>query len=152
MYKILINKVREKIINARSMTEALKKIEEPHNEVLSIEMIDNTTKFLCKSKDEVTEKIENLNKLHDIEDSGWTIISMEKIDDEEKIAGDSIDSSWISGINYDFNDRILTVDTTSGNVYDYKNVPYDVYEDFLAAESAGRFFNQKIKGVLERVD
>jgi hypothetical protein len=152
MYKILINKVREKIINARSMTEALKKIEEPHNEVLSIEMIDNATKFLCKSKDEVTEKIENLNKLHDIEDSGWTIISMEKIDDEEKIAGDSIDSSWISGINYDFNDRILTVDTTSGNVYDYKNVPYDVYEDFLAAESAGRFFNQKIKGVLERVD
>lgn len=47
---------------------------------------------------------------------------------------------------------ILTVRMHNGKSYRYRDVPLPVYQDFAAAESAGRFFGQHIKGQFETVD
>ena len=53
-------------------------------------------------------------------------------------------SSNIGKVGYDNND--LIVEYLSGATYKYKNVPKELYENLLTAESKGRFVNSEIKG------
>ena len=63
-------------------------------------------------------------------------------------------SSNIESIGYDSNSKILEVEFTNMSVYRYYEVPEDVYEELMAAESKGSYLHQKIKGVYryEQVD
>ena len=56
-------------------------------------------------------------------------------------------SSNIRKAGYDGND--LLVEYYSGVQYRYKNVPKELYEKFLEADSKGRFMNSEIKGKFE---
>lgn len=47
---------------------------------------------------------------------------------------------------------ILTVRMHNGKSYRYRDVPLPVYQDFAAAESAGKFFGAQIKGQFETID
>jgi hypothetical protein len=49
-------------------------------------------------------------------------------------------SSEIEWIGYEAKTQMLQVEFIAGGIYQYENVPYPVYQDFLAAESHGRFF------------
>ena len=70
----------------------------------------------------------------------------------------SVKSSNISQVGYDENYKltinsrplaILRVVFTSGFVYDYYNVPKDVYEALINAESIGKYFHANIKNDYE---
>ncbi|TMI98341.1 MAG: KTSC domain-containing protein [Bacteroidetes bacterium] len=54
-------------------------------------------------------------------------------------------SSVIAAIRYDVYTNILRVVYVSGNVYDYKDVPEEVFKEMRAASSKGEFLNKKIK-------
>ncbi|MCC6912162.1 MAG: KTSC domain-containing protein [Rhodospirillaceae bacterium] len=54
-------------------------------------------------------------------------------------------STAIRGVNYDARGKVLRVAFTSGAVYDYFGVPRQVYEDFIAAPSRGRFFAYRVR-------
>lgn len=54
-------------------------------------------------------------------------------------------STVIDLFNYDHRSATLRIVFRSGNVYAYKKVPEEVYNDFKKAESKGRYFNQMIK-------
>ncbi|MDF2434309.1 MAG: hypothetical protein JWP44_3940 [Mucilaginibacter sp.] len=54
-------------------------------------------------------------------------------------------SSVVASMNYDAAHRTLRIFYVSGNVYDYKNVPEEVYEQMKSANSKGIFLNQNIK-------
>ena len=54
-------------------------------------------------------------------------------------------SSMIAAIGYDEEAETLEVEFTSGAVYRYRGVDLDVFEDFCAAPSKGRFFNRHIR-------
>jgi KTSC domain-containing protein len=41
--------------------------------------------------------------------------------------------------------RRLQVGLCTGKTYDYFDVPADIYQDLLAAESKGRYFNRHIR-------
>lgn len=41
--------------------------------------------------------------------------------------------------------RLLQVGLCTGKTYDYFEVPASIYQDLLAAESKGRYFNQHIR-------
>lgn len=56
-----------------------------------------------------------------------------------------IDSSVIVSVGYDRNRRVLEVELVGGAVYQYLDVPAKEYMALLAAESQGRFYNQRIK-------
>jgi hypothetical protein len=53
----------------------------------------------------------------------------------------------ITGVEYDDNARELWVTFADGRTYHYRSVPPEVYEDLLAAEPKGEFFNNRIRGV-----
>ena len=58
-------------------------------------------------------------------------------------------SSNIASIGYDPESLILEVEFLNGSVYQYFDVPQQVYIDFINAESKGRFLWQYIRDVYE---
>ena len=66
----------------------------------------------------------------------------------------SVESSNIESIGYDSNSKNLEIEFNDHSVYRYYEVPEDVYEELMAAESKGSYLHQKIKGVYryEQVD
>jgi len=55
-------------------------------------------------------------------------------------------SSVVAAIKYDASSSTLRVVYVSGMVYDYKNVPEEVYLAMKTSFSKGTFLNQHIKG------
>src|SRR5690606_33044006 len=56
-------------------------------------------------------------------------------------------STSIMSIGYDKASRILEVEFVSGGIYQYYDVPVDLYSQLLKAESKGQFVNTMIKPV-----
>lgn len=54
-------------------------------------------------------------------------------------------SSNISRVGYDPVKMSMVVQYLNGNTYKYINVPYEVYEGLLNAESKGRYMNEAVK-------
>jgi KTSC domain len=57
-----------------------------------------------------------------------------------------VESSLIAAVGYDPFTHTLTVEFKRGGKYLYRGVSPEVYDDFMAAESIGKFFLSKIKG------
>lgn len=55
-------------------------------------------------------------------------------------------SSVISAIRYNSDTATLRIIFVSGMVYDYKNVPEDIYKEMKSSESKGAYLNLHIKG------
>lgn len=60
-----------------------------------------------------------------------------------------VTSSNVSAIGYDADTQTLGIKFSSGTVYHYAGVPKDVYDDFVNAESIGRFFAMNIRSHYE---
>ncbi len=57
----------------------------------------------------------------------------------------AVSSSNIASIGYDQAMQILEVEFTNGTVYQYFNVPLQVYEALMGAGSHGTYLNAHIK-------
>ena len=57
----------------------------------------------------------------------------------------AVTSEAVAQIEYDASAHTLFVQFTSGEWYAYFRVPAAVHEAFLAAESKGRFFQERIR-------
>lgn len=55
-------------------------------------------------------------------------------------------STMLGSVGYDATARILEAEFTSGAIYRYADVPAEVHEGLMAAESHGRYFNAHIRG------
>jgi hypothetical protein len=51
----------------------------------------------------------------------------------------------MKSVGYEARSRILEIEFGSGAVYQYLGVPAKMYEQLLAAESKGRYFNSEIR-------
>jgi len=58
-------------------------------------------------------------------------------------------SSNVASIGYDENSYTLEVQFRGGGIYQYFNVPPQVFEEFINADSKGKFFHKEIKGIYE---
>jgi hypothetical protein len=56
-----------------------------------------------------------------------------------------VQSSVMTFVKYDDDARELDITFTSGKTYRYLEVPSDIYDGLLDAESKGEFFNDNIK-------
>jgi hypothetical protein len=56
------------------------------------------------------------------------------------------ESSVIGAVGHS---RVLEIQFESGRVYQYFNVPEDVYEEMLNSDSKGKYFNSHIRGKYE---
>lgn len=61
------------------------------------------------------------------------------------IALTPVSSSQIEAIGYDEASKTLAVKFKKGAVYQYQNVPAELYKQFSKAESLGKFFGATIK-------
>ncbi len=57
----------------------------------------------------------------------------------------SVASSNIASIGYDAGTETLAVEFLSGAIYQYYNVPQNMYDQLIQAGSKGRFLNTYIK-------
>lgn len=55
-------------------------------------------------------------------------------------------SKLIEAASYDEDSRFLRVFLTNGQLREFINVPRDVFEDLVAARSAGTYYMQQIRG------
>lgn len=58
----------------------------------------------------------------------------------------SVESSNIASIGYDEASQTLEIEFLNGGVYQYFDVPKQVYEDMMSASSHGQYLAQSIKG------
>jgi len=56
-----------------------------------------------------------------------------------------IDSSRIKRSGYDTKSAIFEVEFTNGEIWQYHDVPKNVWEAFIGSESKGSYFHHKIK-------
>jgi hypothetical protein len=56
-----------------------------------------------------------------------------------------IESTAIARAGYDPAKRILRLQYTNGRIYDYLDVPPEIYKQLLNADSAGEFVNLEVK-------
>jgi hypothetical protein len=59
----------------------------------------------------------------------------------------TVESSMIHVVVCDKGKRILQIVFNTGRTYQYGNVPPEVYDEFLKAESKGRYFLANIRDV-----
>jgi len=60
---------------------------------------------------------------------------------------EQVSSSNVKSIGYDINTSILEVEFKNGRVYQYFNVPINVYKALINASSIGKYLNSNIVGV-----
>ena len=58
----------------------------------------------------------------------------------------NVSSTNLSRVRYDDNKNILEIDFQGGRVYQFFDLPKQVFEGLLNAESKGKFFHEQIKG------
>ena len=55
-------------------------------------------------------------------------------------------SSMMTSAAYDPTSRVLEIEFATGAVYQYVEVPLDVFQEMLGAPSHGKFFHSRIRG------
>lgn len=55
-------------------------------------------------------------------------------------------SSNVARISYDSSSSTLEVEFLNGSIYQYYDVPQNVWEDFKSASSKGQFIHQHLRG------
>ena len=55
-------------------------------------------------------------------------------------------STMMASAGYDPTSRVLEIEFATGAVYQYVDVPFDVYQAMLDAPSPGQFFHGRIRG------
>jgi hypothetical protein len=55
-----------------------------------------------------------------------------------------VNSSNLVTVGYDSASRVLEVEFQSGNIYQYLDVPEEIYQDLMTADSKGQFFHDNI--------
>jgi hypothetical protein len=56
-----------------------------------------------------------------------------------------VESSVLTFVQYDDEARALDITFTSGKIYRYRDVPAEIYDELLEADSKGGYFNERIK-------
>ncbi|GAB11018.1 hypothetical protein GOARA_064_00200 [Gordonia araii NBRC 100433] len=57
-----------------------------------------------------------------------------------------VSSSSLASVGYDEPTSTLEIEFTSGSVYQYFDVPAEVYSDLMSASCLGRFFSRRVRG------
>jgi hypothetical protein len=66
-----------------------------------------------------------------------------------KVISVDINSTNLKSASYDTENKVLTVVFNNGSIYNYIDVPWEVFTKFRMSDSQGKFLNTKIKGIYE---
>ena len=57
----------------------------------------------------------------------------------------NVESSNLASIGYDAKNEILEIEFNHGGIYQYFDVPVNVYDELMNASSHGQYFDRNIK-------
>lgn len=57
-----------------------------------------------------------------------------------------VESSSLASVGYDAGERLLELEFKNGGVYRYREVPREIFDGLMAANSKGHYFLEKIRG------
>ena len=60
-----------------------------------------------------------------------------------------VESSNLASVGYDTDNKILEIEFNHGGVYQYFDVPQDVHDELMSADSHGKYFVHNIKDEYE---
>jgi len=60
-----------------------------------------------------------------------------------------VESSNLASVGYDADNKILEIEFNHGGIYQYFDVPQDVYDELMGADSHGKYFVHNIKDEYE---
>lgn len=63
----------------------------------------------------------------------------------ETITKEITNSSQVTKVGYNEETKILTITFKTGKSYEYYDVPKDIFDSMLTAESIGKYLNQFVK-------
>jgi hypothetical protein len=63
----------------------------------------------------------------------------------------AVTSSAMKSVGYGEDREVLAIEFPNRSVYEYQDVPRSVYQELIAAESKGRYFQQHIRNVYKFV-
>ena len=58
-----------------------------------------------------------------------------------------VSSSMITRVGYDAASMTLTVEFRNGAIYEYFEIPENIFDELVSSASAGQFLAQNIKGI-----
>jgi hypothetical protein len=56
-----------------------------------------------------------------------------------------VESNYLRSVGYDASSQVLEIEMRRGEVYQYLDVPTEIYTELINAPSHGRYFNANIK-------
>ena len=59
---------------------------------------------------------------------------------------ENVESSSVEALEYDSESQTLKVEFVGGSIYDYLEVPEDIFESLTESDSIGIYLNDNIKG------
>ncbi len=62
---------------------------------------------------------------------------------------ETVESDVIHAIGYDDDVNVLEVIFNNGQIYQYRNVPREVFAQLMAADSKGRYFQENVRDEFE---
>jgi hypothetical protein len=65
--------------------------------------------------------------------------------DRKLIRKKRVISTAVWSVGYDEPGRLLQVELMNGSVYDYLDVPPEIHEGFMKADSKGVYYNREVK-------
>lgn len=63
----------------------------------------------------------------------------------------AVESTTFSAVGYNAEKQVLEVQFKNGRIYQYVKVAYEVYVDFMASPSKGKFLHSSILGVYSHI-
>jgi len=57
-----------------------------------------------------------------------------------------VESTNVDSVGYDTASQTLEVEFTNSNVYQYFDVPQEIYDELISADSVGKYLSAHIKG------
>jgi hypothetical protein len=115
------------------------------NPFLSQELLNKNTKIKINIFESLSDGLRHFFSLNKI-DSKISEADFKKVSKEEKtLRRNNVESSNIKSIGYDTENKILAVEFKHGGIYQYFDVPENIYEEFMNADSHGKYFSENIR-------
>ena len=91
------------------------------------------------------DKLTSKNQKYYTTDLGKKLLAIISIDSNSGIKRISVASSNIASVGYSKEAHILEIEFHHGAIYQYKDVPENVYEDLMSSPSQGAYFMSELK-------
>ena len=100
-------------------------------------------------KQTLPNKPTSKNQKYYISDLGKKLLEVMSLDSKSEIKRIPVASSNIASVGYDVENKILEIEFHHGAVYQYFDVPENLYEELMSSSAIGSYYMNEIKDIFE---